>query len=128
MASTSSNQTTKYPFRAYDYPQFQITFYVIEMLLLCYGVSLCWKIKDIPDAINESQAIAFAMAIIAGVCYMCFPIIISQPPWVNQIIASVGFLYDIALCICSKSSNSISRQRLNERFDNWICDEIYSTS
>ena len=55
--TTIANETTKYPYCAYEYPEFQILFYVIELLLLCYGVSLCWAIKDIPDAINESQAI-----------------------------------------------------------------------
>jgi hypothetical protein len=99
ISNTSSNQTTRYPYCAYEHGEFQIAFYVIELLLLCYGVSLCWKIKDIPDAINESQAIAFAMAVIAGVCYMCFPIILSEPPSVNQIIAAVGFFVAILVIL-----------------------------
>ena len=118
ITETGSTQITKYPYCAYEYSQFQITFYVIEILLLFYGVKLCWDIKGIPDAINESQYVVAAMASIALLSYMCFPIIISQPPWVNQMIASYGFVVGVIgttlLVFLPKASILLSGKDLNK--------------
>jgi hypothetical protein len=52
------NQTTYYTRCAYEYDQFHLALFIAEGVLLVMGARLCWAVKDVPDAVNESKYIA----------------------------------------------------------------------
>jgi hypothetical protein len=59
MTSTSSNQTTEKYHCTFDHVQLHTALFVVEAVVLLYGVKLCWATKDVPDAVNESKYVAF---------------------------------------------------------------------
>lgn len=56
-------------------PGFEVALFVFEAFFLCFGVWLCWKVRDVPDAVNESQSIAGATIILCITCAIVFPIV-----------------------------------------------------
>ncbi len=53
-----SNQRTLDIKCAFEYPEFQIALFAVEAAILFAGARLCWAVKDVPDAVNESKYIA----------------------------------------------------------------------
>jgi hypothetical protein len=53
-----SNRTTFYLKCSYDFDQFHIALFAAEAVALLAGSRLCWAVKDVPDAVNESKFIA----------------------------------------------------------------------
>ena len=58
IASTSSNQTTYLIRCSYEYSIIHTIMFVIEGLLMLFGIRLCWLVRDVPDVVNESKNIA----------------------------------------------------------------------
>ena len=67
--------------------------FVLEALLVIYGMNLCWATKDVPDAINESKQIAAAMTFLTMLAILVFPIIflLGMNPEINIVVASLAF-------------------------------------
>ena len=56
--STVSNQTTYNIRCAFEYTEFHTALFVVEAVVMLAGARLCWAVKDVPDAVNESKVIA----------------------------------------------------------------------
>ena len=92
LVTFEANQETNYSKCAYLYGEFQTVLFAIEAIILVYGMKLCYAIKDLPDAINESKFIAFALTAITMISILVFPIVFLmdfKPP-VQQFVASSG--------------------------------------
>ena len=58
-----ANQETHYPKCKFEYVEFHTALFAIEAVVLAYGLKLCYAVKDLPDAVNESQYIAFGKCV-----------------------------------------------------------------
>ncbi len=58
IVTTVSNETTYDIECSFIYPQFQTALFAVEAAILLAGARLCWAVKDVPDAVNESKFIA----------------------------------------------------------------------
>lgn len=92
-STTTSNQTTREIRCGIVHPQIHTTLFAIEAVVLVIGARLCYAVKDVPDAINESKYIASAMTVILMMCCLVFPIVflISLSHPIQQLIASLSF-------------------------------------
>ena len=59
LSTVVANQQTDYPRCPFEYAQFHTALFAIEAVVMAYGLKLCYAVKDLPDAINESKFIAF---------------------------------------------------------------------
>lgn len=92
-SSTVSNQTTREIRCTLSISVVHTILFAIEAVILLAGARICWAVKDVPDAINESKYIAGSMIVIVLVCSLAFPVVflISLTPPMQQIIASISF-------------------------------------
>lgn len=90
---TAANQTVRDEFCNLTYSQFQTTLFVLEGAALVYGTFLCYKTKDVPDAINEAKSITSAIVLLVSVCAVTFPVVflIDLSTQVQQFIQDVAF-------------------------------------
>ncbi len=75
IAVTVSNETTLDLMCSFMYPQFQTTLFAIEAVILLAGARLCWAVKDVPDAVNESKFIAIGKPPFS-ICFVYFLLVI----------------------------------------------------
>ena len=88
-----SNQSTYHINCSFKYPQFEITLYALEAVLLVYGANMCNATKDAPSAINESKPIAASISYIALISVIVLPFVslIDLDNSTIEIISSVAF-------------------------------------
>ena len=58
IVTVKSNQSTNYVRCSYEYGQFHIALFISEAIALVMGIKLCWAIKGVPDAVDESKFVA----------------------------------------------------------------------
>ena len=71
-ATEESNQVTKIPRCALVFPQFELTLFCMEAVILIYGIQLSYATKNVPAALNESKSIAQCTrkALCSSLCYL----------------------------------------------------------
>ena len=92
-AVTFANQTTLDEFCDMKYPQMQTTLFVLEAASLLYGAYLCYRTKDVPDAINESSSVSGAILLLLGVCSVVLPVVflVNLSTQVQEFIKGIAF-------------------------------------
>jgi Na+-transporting NADH:ubiquinone oxidoreductase subunit NqrB len=53
-----SNHATQLMECTFDYSEFHSALFAVEAVILLIGARLCFAVKDVPDAVNESKYIA----------------------------------------------------------------------
>jgi len=53
-----SNHATQLMQCSFNYSEFHSALFAIEAAILMFGARLCFAVKDVPDAVNESKYIA----------------------------------------------------------------------
>jgi hypothetical protein len=97
--STVANQDTLMYTCSSKIAGFEIALFVIEGVLIIWGIRLCNATKNAPSVVNESQYIALATAVICVLCVMVMPIVylVGLSSVTNEIIEGFAF----TICILS---------------------------
>jgi hypothetical protein len=97
--STVANQDTLMYTCSEKHPEYGMVLFVIEFILIVWGIRLCNATKNAPSVVNESQYIALSTLIICVLCLMVMPIVflVGLSSVTNEIITGFAF----TVCIFS---------------------------
>jgi G protein-coupled receptor 158 len=74
--SETSNQATKELVCTMKYTQFEAALFAAELVLVCFGMRLCWVTRTVPDALNETRYVFAAVIFIILVSVIVLPLYI----------------------------------------------------
>jgi hypothetical protein len=88
-----NNQETDIAYCDTKRPHFETALFTFEAIFLAFSFRVCWKIRNVPDIVNESKQISTAMSAIVLVSVLILPIIflLGLPHHTAELIASFGF-------------------------------------
>lgn len=108
MTTVTSNQSSSYLQCDFKYSAIHTTLFAIEGLVMVYGIKLCYAVKDLPDAVNESKFIAMGnVKIILLVCV----IMIYNPCFHSDHCNRDDLRVSISYCVFDKFVPTISSTR-----------------
>jgi 7 transmembrane sweet-taste receptor of 3 GCPR len=90
---TEDNQDTYVYSCELKEPGVHLALFIVEIVIIVWGIRLCFSTKDAPSAVNESKFIALATAVIIGISILVLPIVyfLSLSPVATETIAGLAF-------------------------------------
>jgi hypothetical protein len=88
-----ANQEYLTPRCSFEFSQFQTVLMAIEAVFMLFSFRICWNIRSVPDAFNESMSIAQAMMFTILVGGLIIPIVFlfGLDPLITEFLTSIGF-------------------------------------